>query len=160
MSDSWNHTLVAEHLLKIMPRFNRAIAHHMYAMEEEERATHIQIFTLFALIEEPMTASDIARRRNVSLQSVSTLVQSLVERGWVTRIRDPHDRRQWLLQVTDEGIARAEATKRQFTEYVAEITSQLNDAEIEAAQVFLPALEQIIEATLRLNEHECGSAKN
>lgn len=150
--------IVAEHLLRVMPRFSRAIAHHMYAMDEEARATHIQIFTLFALIEEPMTASDLARRRNVSLQSVSTLVQSLVERGWVTRIRDPNDRRQWLLQATDEGVARAEATKQQFTDYVAEITRHLSDEEIDAAQMFLPALEQIVETALKLNERECDSA--
>ena len=91
-----------------------------------------------------MTVSDLARKRHVSLQSASTLVQSLVERGWVTRVRKPDDRRQYLLEVTEAGNARAEETKALFSDYTTELLVTLSEEEIAAAKVFIPALERIV----------------
>ncbi|MCA9914932.1 MAG: MarR family transcriptional regulator [Anaerolineae bacterium] len=144
MEDTWNARTVAQRLINIMPRFNRAIIHAVQYTALDDDVTMMQVFTLVALIEEPMTASELAKRRNVSLQSVSTLTQALVEKGWLTRVRKPDDRRQYLLQPTPEGIAQAEATKKQITEYAALLLNGLSEDELEAAGHFIPALERIV----------------
>jgi DNA-binding MarR family transcriptional regulator len=110
----------------------------------EEEATMMQIGVLMHLQEQPITASELAKRRKVSLQSASVLVQGLVERGWLTRVPDPNDRRQSLLQVTPEGLARAKALQEQLTHMIANVLTQLTSDELEAAGVFLPALRRVV----------------
>ncbi len=95
----------------------------------------------------PLTVSDLAKRRKVSLQSASTLVQRLHERGWIVREPDPNDRRQSLLQLTPEGLAHAQATFDQIVNYVAEYLEPLTTEELEAAQVLFPALQRTLQFT-------------
>ena len=59
-----------------------------------EDTTMPQFRVLAQLSEAPRTLSALAKGRRVSLQSMSVLVQSLVERGWIERLPDPSDRRQ------------------------------------------------------------------
>jgi DNA-binding MarR family transcriptional regulator len=96
------------------------------------------------LIENRLTVSDLAKKRRVSLQSASTLVQGLVERGWVTRAPDPDDRRRSLLEVTPEGLAHARLAKEQLLRYLTTFLGGLEPEEIAAGQVFLPALRRIL----------------
>lgn len=98
------------------------------------------------LLEEPMTVSDLARKRHVSLQSASKLVQVLIERGWVTRVRKSDDRRQYLLEVNDVGKAHAKELQTLFLNYTQELMNELTVEQVAAAQVFLPALERFLNA--------------
>lgn len=141
MSEAWDAHRVANELLETIPRLNRAIFLFTQSLEDDE-ITLRQVFTLASLIDNPMTASEIARQRNVSLQSVSSLTQALVERGLLTRVRKPDDRRQYLLQVTEAGIERAERTKRAVVDYATDLFSGMTDEELAAASVFLPALQR------------------
>src|SRR5450432_3338010 len=104
MADDWTPYAAAKALLEIFPSMGRLISSWMRTSGEEE-ATMMQIGVLMHIQEQPITTSELAKRRKVSLQSASVLVQALVERGWLTRIPDPNDRRQSLLQVTPEGLA-------------------------------------------------------
>ncbi|HML22286.1 MAG TPA: MarR family transcriptional regulator [Aggregatilinea sp.] len=104
----------------------------------------MQTRALFFLLERPLTTSELARKRKISMQSASVLVQNMVERGWVTRTPDPNDRRRSTLDVTPEGMARAEQAKAYATRYLAELLSDLSPEEISAAEVFLPALKKLI----------------
>ncbi len=112
----------------------------------------MQIRALSFLIENQLTVSDLAKKRRVSLQSASTLVQGLVERGWVTRAPDPNDRRRSLLEVTPEGLARAQLAKEYLVSRLAAFLSGLRSDDVAAAQVFLPALKRIL--------HEYETADN
>ena len=71
-------------------------------------------------------------------------MQGLVERGWLTRTPDPNDRRQSLLEVTPEGLARAKARQEQIATMVAEVLAELTPEELAAAAVFLPALRRVV----------------
>lgn len=135
--------MLAEELMRLFPQLGRQISIHLRESGEEE-TTFMQIGVLRQIQENAVTASDVAKLRRVSLQSASVLVQGLVERGWITREPNPNDRRQFLLQITPEGLAKAEATRNQIINYLASFLEALNAEEIAAAQVFLPALGRIV----------------
>lgn len=104
----------------------------------------MNVSVLYQIQERSITASELAKRRRVSLQSASVLVQGLVEKGWIIRTPNPTDRRQFLLQITPEGLAKAEATRNQIVSYLASFLVDLSDEEAAAAQIFLPALSRIL----------------
>jgi DNA-binding MarR family transcriptional regulator len=136
---------IAQMLLETLPRLGRLIAIRMRELGEDE-ATFMQLSVLMRLKEQRLTASELAKHRKVSLQSASVLVQNLVERGWVTRVPDPNDRRQSLLEVTPEGLERAEATQKLMRETIAESLEEFLPEELAAAAVFLPALQRVVTA--------------
>src|SRR5262245_56634098 len=98
----WTAHHVAEALMKAFLPLGRVMSLFIRESGEEE-TTMMQVSVLFQIMEQPVTASDIAKKRRVSLQAASVLVQGLVQKGWVTRLPDPNDRRQFLLQITPEG---------------------------------------------------------
>lgn len=52
-----------------------------------------------------MSAGEIAARLGVTSGSVTVLVDRLVERGYVTRLSDPHDRRRVLVRLEPAAYA-------------------------------------------------------
>lgn len=143
MDNTWTIALLAEELLKIFPTMGRLIALRLRESGEEE-TTFMHIGVLHQLQEHCLTASELAKKRRVSLQSASVLIQSMVERGWIVREPSPKDRRQFLLQVTPEGLERAEAAKKQIAQYMEQFLDGLSAEEIEAGHRFLPALSRIL----------------
>lgn len=143
MNTSWTLYTLAGELFEVMPLFGRTIHHHARTVDEE-KATFMQVRALFFLIEHSLTVSMLAKKRGVSLQAASTLVQGLVERGWVVRVPDPNDRRQSLLEVTPKGLARAQFAKRQMVSRLVGSLDGLTLEEIAAASIFLPALKRVL----------------
>lgn len=143
MDSPWSVHKLAEELMKIFPNLGRQISVHLRETGEEE-TTLMQVGVLHQIREQSTTASELAKRRRVSLQSVSVLIQGMVERGWILRVPDPADRRQFLLQITPEGLEKAEATRNQIINYLAGFFEDLTSEEIAAAQIFLPALSRIL----------------
>jgi len=145
MTDNlWTPADVAQMFLEVMPRFGRLIASHMRDIDEDEM-TVMQVGLLFQMgHHKPLTASDLAKQRKVSLQSMSVQVQALVEKGWVVRIPNPSDRRQFTLQVTPEGLARMMTARGQITAVLAEVLRDLSPPELAAAQILFPALERLL----------------
>ncbi len=147
MADEWTSYQAAKQLLNAMFGMNRVIA-SLARFANEEEATLMQVRALTHLIDHPITVSELAQRRKVSLQSVSALIQRLVDRGWVIRVNDPDDRRRVLLQVTPEGLARVVATENRAAEHLATYLDGLTPEEMAAARVFLPALLRVFAAHL------------
>lgn len=147
MEEPPNAHEIAALLIRIIPRFNRLLIHSVQASVTDDDVTLVQVITLVSLIDEPMTASELARRRSVSLQAVSSMVQPLVDRGWLTRVRKPDDRRQYLLHPTAEGVRRADEMKALIADHAAELLQHLTNEELAAASIFIPALERIIAAS-------------
>jgi len=141
--DTWTPAIIAQMFLEVMPRFGRLIALHMRDVSEDEM-TAMQVGLLVQLGHEQLTTSDLAKRRKVSLQSMSVQIQSLVEKDWVIRIANPNDRRQFILQVTPTGLERMMAARSQITGILAEVLSDLAPPELSAAQTLLPALDRLL----------------
>ncbi|MFN8450254.1 MAG: MarR family transcriptional regulator [Anaerolineae bacterium] len=147
MTSDWTPYVTAQAMLDILPGFGRLIGSRIRDSGEEE-ATLMQVGVLMHMKDQPITTSELAKRRKVSLQSASVLVQALVERGWLSREPDPKDRRQSLLRVTPEGMVEAQARHQQMTEYIAEVLADLTPEELAAASVFIPALRRIVASHL------------
>jgi DNA-binding MarR family transcriptional regulator len=109
-----------------------------------EGVTVAQFRALGLLAERQYTLSALARKRQVSVQSMCELVQAMVERGWVDRRPDPSDRRQALLFLTEDGQSHYEATQAHLHQQIAAILSKLNADELAAARVAFPALRRVL----------------
>jgi DNA-binding MarR family transcriptional regulator len=130
-------------LLAVLPLLNRIVAAEV-RREAGEETTMPQFRVLAHLSAGPLTLSALAKKRRVSLQSMSELVQALVERGWVVRTPDPKDRRQSLLNLTNEGRAHYERAQAQTLERLAPLMAQLTPEELAAVRMALPALRRVL----------------
>ena len=61
------------------------------------------ILTLLYKNCEPMTQNELSKELHLSKQTVSSVVDSLEKRGWVTRSIDPNDRRNRIVTLTESG---------------------------------------------------------
>ena len=60
-------------------------------------------FAFARLSESPATTAQLAEHLGITKQAASELVQHLVDRGYLTRVVDPTDRRGRLLVLTERG---------------------------------------------------------
>jgi DNA-binding MarR family transcriptional regulator len=134
---------LAQELLLVLPLFNRIVAVEI-RREAGEETTIPQFRVLAHLSDGPLTLSELSRRRYVTLQSMSELAQILVERGWLARTPDPHDRRQQLLALTDHGRAHYQRARSLMIVRLIPLLAGLNATEVEAVRVALPALHRVL----------------
>lgn len=133
----------AREILAVLPLFSRIMAVEL-RKETGDDTTMAQFRVLAYLSEQPLTMSDIARRRHVSFQSAGELVQGFVERGWVVRMPDPTDRRQSLLHLTDDGRAKYERAQSHMLERLASFMDQLDENEQTTIQQALQSLHRVL----------------
>jgi DNA-binding MarR family transcriptional regulator len=138
----WTNEEAAQELLAVLPLINRMMVAEL-RQEAGENTTMPQFRVLAHLAEAPLTLSDIAQRRRVSIQAAGELIQALVDRGWITRVPNPSDRRQMLLHLTDEGSQHYERTQRRMLEQLIPIMQMLTPEESTALQMALPALHRV-----------------
>jgi DNA-binding MarR family transcriptional regulator len=143
MDSTWTIPILAEELLKVFPNFGKLMSSFLRESGEEE-TTLMQYGVLHQIQRQPITASELAKSRRVSLQAASVLVQGMVEKGWIVREPSLSDRRQFMLQITADGLAKAEAMKAQLAHYMEGFLEGLSPEEMAAAQIFLPALSRIL----------------
>jgi len=137
----------AQELLSVLPLLNRIVAVEV-RHEAGEETTIPQFRVLAHLCDGPLTLSELARRRYVTLQSMSELAQMLVERGWIARTPDPHDRRQQLLALTEHGRAHYQRALSLMIARLIPLLAGLSATEIEAVRVALPALHRVLAGEL------------
>lgn len=69
-------------------------------------------FAFARLSGSPATTAQLAEHLGITKQATSELVQHLVDRGYLTRTVDPHDRRARLLVLTEHGQACTRTAER------------------------------------------------
>jgi DNA-binding MarR family transcriptional regulator len=94
----------------------------------------------------PVRLGDLATREGVSASTLSRLVDSLVERGMVIRVRDPDDARSSLVSATADGLAFLEDLRRNGTTLIDAGLRSLGDMDRAAVLAALPALERLADA--------------
>ena len=139
----WTSEDATREVLAVLPLLNRIVGAEV-RREAGEDTTIGQFRVLAHLSEGPLTLSVLAKRRRVSLQSMSELAQTLVERGWIARTPDPTDRRQHLLQLTEPGRAHYLRVQEMTIRQLAPLLAQLSAAELAAVRVALPALRRVL----------------
>ena len=139
----WTPEDATRELLAVLPLLNRIVVAEV-RREAGEDTTMPQFRVLAHLVEGPLTLSVLAKRRRVSLQSMSELMQVLVERGWIVRAPDPTDRRQHLLQLTEPGSAHYLRVQEMTIRQLAPLLAQLSADEMPAVRMALPALRRVL----------------
>ena len=134
---------IIRELLAILPLLNRLVAAEV-RREVGEDITMPQFRVLGHLSAGPLTLSALAKQRRVSLQSMSEMVQTLVERGWLTRTPDPRDRRQHLLQLTEHGKQHYAHANDLMLQRLVPLLTELTVAEREAVHHAMTALHRVL----------------
>lgn len=123
------------------------IFNHILAIEEEQlkkagiNLSMNEVHTLEAIAnsEEP-TMSNIAKKLRITTGTLTTNINRLVNKKYVTRYVDPNDRRRIFLQLTDTS---REALKTHDKFHNEMIESLFEDLPIEEDEVLLRSLENI-----------------
>lgn len=123
------------------------IFNHILAIEEEQlkkagiNLSMNEVHTLEAIAnsEEP-TMSNVAKKLRITTGTLTTNINRLVNKKYVTRYVDPNDRRRIFLQLTDSS---REALKLHDKFHDEMIESLFEDLPIEEDEVLLRSLENI-----------------
>jgi DNA-binding MarR family transcriptional regulator len=89
-----------------------------------------QIGVLHMLAFDRQLTSEMARRFNVATPTMTRIVDSLVDKGYVERQPDPKDRRQIYLQLTESGRQAAEEAQNRFCAAIASFLSPLSEEQL------------------------------
>lgn len=90
--------------------------------------------------------SDVAEAEGINPTMLSRVVSDLVEAGLLERASDDSDRRAAWVTATPAGKRLAERMRRERTDAVTVALGQLSEAERQALEGALPALESLAEA--------------
>lgn len=110
-----------------------------------------QMAILQSIYTRPMTQSALAEAINVSGATISSTINTLEARGWVTRERDVTDRRVVWVKITADGKAMLDGMSKQFEGKIAAALDTLTPTQHHALDggldalhlVFLHVLQQI-----------------
>ena len=105
-----------------------------------------EVLALRELVEQPgMAQNDLAERLGLEKSTVSRLVAGMEQRGWVSRDRDPENRRYLRLTLTADGDETARGIGKRLQEHHRSVLGGLTQSELHALTVGLTALARVIE---------------
>ncbi|MFD5249141.1 MarR family winged helix-turn-helix transcriptional regulator [Amycolatopsis sp. NPDC058340] len=87
---------------------------------------------------------DLAAKEGVAAATMSRIVASLVEAGYVSRESDPVDRRAWLAEATEEGERLVSGVRSTRVNELGKRLERLSPEHQAALAAALPALEALI----------------
>ena len=100
-----------------------------------------QFMTLNVVPKHGMTLSELARRLNLSAATLNGTVNSLEERGLVTRTRDVSDARKVLICATGQGEEMQNAASQEFHNFVSGLFGRMRKSRREG---LLAGLEEMV----------------
>lgn len=110
-SDRTTNASIEEQVLTELRRILRATQLAVRALAREAGMTPSQVIVLQLLkAQQEMTARQIADAMHLTQATVTSLLDVLQERGWITRTRDQQDRRRVHVRLTKEGVRQIERT--------------------------------------------------
>lgn len=91
-------------------------------------------------IREPKNMSTVARAMSVTVGTLTTAINNLVKKGYVSRVRSPEDKRVVLLSLTDKGMG---AYKKHSAFHRKMVRTVMDGFEGEEMDVLTRALEKL-----------------
>jgi DNA-binding MarR family transcriptional regulator len=93
---------------------------------------------------EAMSQHELARRLGLEKSTVSRLAAALVDRGWVSRARNPDNRRLYRLQLTPDGQAAARQIGKELRARHTELLNGLTPAERHGLTIGLAGIARVL----------------
>ena len=117
-----------------------------YGGDEKAQVTFPQIRAMAMLRHHPASLNDLATAHEVSPATMSRMISTLVERGWVQRREDQQDRRQIRLTLTEAGEASMHAIGSRSVDFLADVLVEMSPTELVELEHSLNALSRIVAA--------------
>lgn len=130
--------VAARRVVEVIPLVMRRLALEMRSTGYVPAPVHCRLMVVLA--ERPHNLSELAEKQAVSLPTMSNSISTLVERGWVTRTRAPHDRRMVMVELTPAGRTVLEDMMRLVEARVAQLTAALSPEECDQLSAGLDVL--------------------
>jgi DNA-binding MarR family transcriptional regulator len=92
---------VANEILQVIPAVMRVLASDIRQEPGGLAPAHFRLMVMLA--KRPRSLTELAESQAVSMATMSNSISVLVERGWVARRQDPHDRRRLAIEITEKG---------------------------------------------------------
>lgn len=140
-------TLLAENLMTRTAGLRRVVRRTVRATVVGEPLRGAQVELLRTVEMRPgIGVAAAARSLHMAGNSVSTLVNQLVDAGLLERRVDPGDRRAVRLELTDTAKARLANWRRARTELVSRALDLLSEEDVRTLEAAVPALDRLLEA--------------
>ena len=97
----------------------RSVLYLHHRLERASRSFDLSISQyrmLYFLSHGPRRAAELAMESSIRKPSITSLLNTLESRGWISREEDPGDRRAICIRITDDGIS----IMREFEKYLQE----------------------------------------
>ncbi|MDQ0176954.1 MarR family winged helix-turn-helix transcriptional regulator [Bacillus chungangensis] len=120
-----------------------------YVLEDMSIEQYALLRKLF--FSKSLRSSELADIFYVNKSAITVKVEKLVKRGLVKRNRDPNDRRNVYLSLTEEGVKLYEQLERKIEQFVGNYLSDLTHEELES---FLDLYEKITKIIEKRKEKE------
>ena len=124
---SGRNKVAARRVIEVIPLVMRRLALEMRSTGYVPAPVHCRLMVVLA--ERPHNLSELAEKQAVSLPTMSNSISTLVERGWVTRTRAPHDRRMVMVELTPAGRTVLEDMMRSAAAGVGQLLNSLSQEE-------------------------------
>jgi len=122
-------------------RLNRRIR-----IDGRESVPPLQLSALATIrVHGPLRLSELARREAVTAPTMSRVLGSLDDAGYVNRAADPLDARGVLITLSDRGRSQLEEIVQHRTALVARRLARLDEEQRAAIRAALPAIESLLE---------------
>lgn len=116
-------------VVEVIPRVMRTLAQEFRSTGYLPAPVHCGL--LVSLAERPYNLTELAEKHAVSLPTMSNSINTLVERGWVSRSRDTEDRRMVVVELTPDGQAVLDETTCSVAGRVGELLASLSPDQCE-----------------------------
>lgn len=138
---------VEERVLRSLRRISRAVDLHSRRLASTHRLTTPQLLSLRHIrAEGSTTPSRLARAISLSQATVTGILDRLEGRGLIGRSRNPSDKRQVLVELTEAGREAVDAAPLPLHERFAERLAKLPEAEQRDIEEVLERIVSMMEA--------------
>jgi DNA-binding MarR family transcriptional regulator len=125
-------------LLYLIKQVELAVRQQLDEVASTDGLTAVQYTALTVLERHPgMTSAALARNSFVRAQTMAEMVTYLLDRGLVVRERDPDNRRQFLLSLTEEGQAVVDRLRDPVAAIEEKMVETLDGGQVEILRTYL-----------------------
>ncbi|MED4404071.1 MarR family transcriptional regulator [Metabacillus fastidiosus] len=109
----------------------KKLRHELNTVYDKELSRN-EFFILKNLFENgAKKASDLSKSLDVSASHITAVTDTLIEKGWITRVRSDRDRRIVDIHITAEGESIVQRYEKRKTEFLLSKFTHFTDEEIE-----------------------------